>query len=108
MAKIRVTESEGLEEDLWVSSITAELGVDGESAGSGFYTGVVGDLPSLLQTLNLGDIVRFHLTQVIEWQYFERNQVKGAQVSRILRSRMSPAERAEFDASYDPFTFEEG
>jgi len=98
MAKIRVRESNPpVHEDIWVSSITR----DGEEV----YTGVVGDMPALLKSLNMSDIVRFSRNQIIEWQYFERNQIVGAQVTRVLRSRMSEAEREEHDAAFEPFVF---
>lgn len=98
MAKIRVRETNpDAEEDIWVSSITAEA--------NGTYTGVVGDVPAKLQTLNMSDIVRFAPSQVIEWQYFEREKIIGAQVTRILRSRMSEADRKAHDATFQPFHF---
>lgn len=98
MAKIRVREADPAStEDIWVSSITADA--------DGAYTGVVGDPPAKLTNLNMSDIVRFTPNQIIEWQYFEREKIVGAQVTRVHRSRMSEAERKAHDASI-PFAFE--
>lgn len=98
MVKIRVQETNpDAVEDIWVSSITAE--------GPNLYTGVVGDVPAKLQTLNMSDIVRFNPGQIIEWQYFEREKIVGAQVTRILRSRMSDTDRKAHDATFEPFHF---
>lgn len=109
MAKIRVRQSNPpITEDIWVSSITPEHSAKdpAQSGSAPSYTGVVGDIPAELTQLNMSDIVRFAPDQIIEWQYFEREKVVGAQVTRLRRNRMSEAERKEHDAAYEPFRFE--
>ncbi|MBU6300471.1 MAG: DUF2314 domain-containing protein [Verrucomicrobia bacterium] len=85
------------EEDLWLTGIVQ----DGDH-----YTAVVeSDPKALAAEFPMGTEVRFSPGEVVEWHYFKDDKVTGAQVTRILRQRMTPAQRAEHDVIY-PFPFE--
>ena len=85
------------EEDLWLTGIAK----DGEH-----YTAVVESDPKVLTgEFPMGTEVRFGPGEVVEWHYFKDDKVIGAQVTRILRQRMTPEQRAEHDVIY-PFPFE--
>lgn len=85
------------EEDLWMTGIAS----DGDH-----YTAVVESDPKLLAAeFPMGTEVRFGVGEVVEWHYFKDDKVVGAQVTRILRKRMTPEQRAEHDVIY-PFPFE--
>jgi uncharacterized protein YegJ (DUF2314 family) len=95
IAKVHAVTPQGAE-DLWLSGV----GEEGDAFG-----GAVESEPKTLTDLQVGQLVRFTLGEVVEWHYFQEDKVVGAQVTRVLRRRMTDAERAEHDVVY-PFPFE--
>ena len=95
IVKVQAATAKGAE-DLWLSSIAQD---------NGHYTAVVESDPTVLTDFQPGTEVRFSIGEVVEWHYFKEDKVVGAQVTRILRQRMTPEQRAEHDVIY-PFPFE--
>jgi uncharacterized protein YegJ (DUF2314 family) len=94
--KVHVTTEKG-EEDLWLTGIAKD---------SDHYTAVVESDPKvLIDEFPMGTEVRFGPGEVVEWHYFKDDKVVGAQVTRILRQRMTAEQRAEHDVIY-PFPFD--
>ncbi len=67
-----------------------------EPMPSGRYEGVVSNFPAA-EGLASGDQIEFGLDHVIEWMWVDDGKIRGAQVKRVLRSRMSEAERLADD-----------
>jgi len=95
IVKVHAVTAKGAE-DLWLSSMAQE---------DGHYTAVVESDPQVLTDFVIGTEVRFSLGDVVEWHYFKDDKVIGAQVTRVLRKRMTPEQRKEHDVVY-PFPFE--
>jgi uncharacterized protein YegJ (DUF2314 family) len=95
IVKVHAITAKGAE-DLWLSSIAQD---------NGHYTAIVESDPTVLTDFQPGTEVRFSIGEVVEWHYFKDDKVVGAQVTRILRKRMTPEQRAEHDVIY-PFPFE--
>ena len=95
IVKVHAITAKGAE-DLWLSSIAQD---------NGHYTAIVESDPKVLTDFQPGTEVRFSIGEVVEWHYFKDDKVVGAQVTRILRKRMTPEQRAEHDVIY-PFPFE--
>ena len=95
IVKVHAATAEGAE-DLWLSSAAK----DGDH-----YSAIVESDPTVLTGFPIGTEVRFGLGDVVEWHYFRDDKVIGAQVTRVLRQRMTPEERKEHDVIY-PFPFD--
>jgi len=95
IAKVHAVTAQGAE-DLWLSGVGAE----GEA-----FSGAVESEPKVLTEVQVGQLIRFTPGELVEWHYFQDDKVVGAQVTRVLRQRMSDAERAEHDVVY-PFPFD--
>lgn len=85
------------QEDLWMTGIAQD--------GDHFTAVVESDPKVLTEQFPMGTEVRFGPGDVVEWHYFKDDKVVGAQVTRILRQRMTPQEREEHDVAY-PFPFD--
>jgi uncharacterized protein YegJ (DUF2314 family) len=60
--------------------------------------GVVANEPNL-KTLRFMDTVECEPTQITDWMYIDRGKLVGGLTTRLIRKRMSPQERSEFDAN---------
>jgi len=76
-------------EHLWVEQIT----YDGD-----IFTGVIADVPIYIQRISYLDIVRVAREDITDWMIIEDGRVNGGYTLRVLRSRMSPQERKQFDS----------
>ncbi len=68
-------------------------------------SGILLSTPGWLKSIKPGDLVSFPDSQVSDWLFVEDGKARGAYTVKLLRSRMSPAERQEHDAA-SPFRFE--
>lgn len=68
-------------------------------------SGILLSTPGWLKSVREGDEVRFPYSRVSDWLYVEDGMARGAYTVKLLRSRMSPAERRSHDAAYS-FRFE--
>lgn len=68
-------------------------------------SGVLLSDPRSLKSVKEGDAVEFRSERVSDWLYVEDGKAVGAFTVKLLRSRMSDAERQSHDSGY-PFRFE--
>ncbi len=67
--------------------------------------GILLDTPGWLKSVKCGDQVRFPTGRITDWLYVENGKARGAFTEKLLRRRLSPAERREHDEGY-PFSFD--
>ena len=65
--------------------------------------GVIANEPRM-DSLRFMEEVTFDPSDVTDWMYVEGGRLVGGYTTRLIRDRMSPEERKEFDASA-PFKF---
>lgn len=99
MVKAYFADSHGGEngEHMWVQ-------FEGYEAGR--IRGTLISRPAHVDSVTEGDRVSFPLPNLSDWLYVEDGVARGAYTVKILRMRMSEAEREEHDRSY-PFLFED-
>jgi uncharacterized protein YegJ (DUF2314 family) len=61
------------------------------------FEGVVNNVPADLTGVAIGQNVMVEPNQISDWMYLENGKLMGGYTIRVLRDRMSPAERKEFD-----------
>jgi len=83
-------------EHMWVGSVD----FDGK-----MISGVLADTPRQLRSVKAGQRVSFPLDRLSDWLYVDGGKAMGAFTVRLLRTRMSDAERRAHD-NYYPFSFE--
>ncbi len=83
-------------EHMWVQ----EIDYDGETV-----SGVLVSTPQQVRSVQAGQTVQFPLERLSDWLYAEEGVVVGAFTVKLLRSRMTDAERQQHDSHY-PFRFE--
>jgi uncharacterized protein YegJ (DUF2314 family) len=66
---------------------------------NGQLYGIVGNEPEFTKQVAAGQRVVIDTTTVGDWSYLQGNRLIGGYTIKLLRSRMPPAERAEFDES---------
>jgi uncharacterized protein YegJ (DUF2314 family) len=93
--KARFTEG-STTEHMWVNEVRVEGDV---------FKGKVGNDPDNLKKVRFGQSCSIPRDRVSDWMYVENGKLVGGTTLRVLRDKMSPAERKKFDASL-PFTIE--
>jgi uncharacterized protein YegJ (DUF2314 family) len=76
------------QEHIWISSISKQ----GNS-----YSGIVDNVPQSIEGLEVDDTVVIDTTLMSDWMYVDHDTLKGAYTLRVLRDRMTPEEREQFD-----------
>ncbi len=66
---------------------------------NGRWYGTVDNTPEYTHEVKEGERVAFDTANVADWNYTRNGELVGGYSIRLLRSRMSAAERAEFDKS---------
>ena len=61
------------------------------------FHGRLGNEPEARLGIHEDDPVAVNAADVSDWMYFDGDKLKGGYTLRVLRSRLSPAERARFD-----------
>lgn len=84
-------------EHMWIGEI--EVTSEG-------YRGVLGNHPVHIQSIDVGSKVLVTREQVSDWMAIDDGKLVGGYTLRVQRARMSPEERAEFDAQM-AFTIED-
>lgn len=87
--KIRVAEGT-IVEHLWIT----EVRYDGS-----LLAGIVSNDPVDLVRVRPGDTLRVRPAEISDWMAIDRGRLVGGYSIRLLRARMSPADRARFDSS---------
>jgi uncharacterized protein YegJ (DUF2314 family) len=61
--------------------------------------------PLYISAVKSGDLVEARLPQLSDWLYVHSGRAVGAYTVQLLRSRMTPEQKAQHDSAY-PFSFE--
>ncbi|MBB4602755.1 uncharacterized protein YegJ (DUF2314 family) [Hymenobacter luteus] len=67
----------------------------------GQWYGTVDNTPEYTKQVVAGQKVRIDTAIVVDWNYTQNNHLVGGYTVKLLRNRMTPEERAEFDQSTD-------
>ncbi|OXA94910.1 DUF2314 domain-containing protein [Flavobacterium hercynium] len=62
------------------------------------YVGIVKNVPEYTKDVKYDDITEISNDEVSDWLYLDNGVVKGGYTLRLLRNRMTAAERKQFDA----------
>lgn len=79
-------------EHIWITDIYFR---DGQ------FHGTVGNTPSYTTEVEAGQQITVDLNKVSDWMYVYNGVLHGGYTLRVLRNRMSPEERNEFDKSLE-------
>jgi uncharacterized protein YegJ (DUF2314 family) len=93
--KVRLTDGHQVEH-VWLANV--------RHAGNRF-SGIINNTVEKLADRQIGDSVTVGLHQVSDWLAIDAGRLIGGYSIRLLRDRMSPAERAKFDQQV-PFRVE--
>ncbi|MBV6880805.1 DUF2314 domain-containing protein [Epilithonimonas ginsengisoli] len=86
--KARFAVDDGGGEHIWISDVQYD--------DNKFY-GVVDGKPISTHEVKFGDTIEVRYENITDWMYFDKNIVKGAFTTRVLRKRMSQEERNAMD-----------
>jgi uncharacterized protein YegJ (DUF2314 family) len=87
--KMRVEDRKHVEH-MWLDEVTFD--------GTRFH-GVINNEPDLVKNVKTGDPASVEASQISDWMFVDNGKLVGGYSVRLLRERMSPKERAEFDRS---------
>lgn len=62
--------------------------------------GQVGNVPENVPNINLGDKIEIEKNKLSDWFYIENERLIGGLTIRVLRDRMSPEEKKQFDQEF--------
>jgi uncharacterized protein YegJ (DUF2314 family) len=62
--------------------------------------GKVDNIPESITTIKLGDKIEIERTKISDWFYIVDNKLIGGLTIRVLRNRMTPVEKREFDQQF--------
>jgi uncharacterized protein YegJ (DUF2314 family) len=79
-------------EHIWIANITYR---DNE------YFGIINNLPEYTTTVKLGDTIQINKKDITDWMYIQNKTTYGGYTIRLLRERMSDAEKKQFDSEND-------
>lgn len=88
--KVRFAYGNNNGEHIWLKDITKKQGE---------YVGIVNNEPEYVPNLKLDDTIKVNKKDISDWMYFDNDILRGGFTMRLLRERMTPKERAEFDSS---------
>lgn len=77
-------------EFMWVTDVTHADGV---------FSGVVNNNPNHLKNVKFGDSITVPKEEIADWMFVENGVLRGGYSIRVLRKRLNPKERKEFDSS---------
>ena len=89
--KVMFPDQVGGSEHIWITDLVLE---------NGQYRGLVGNEPQYTILVEAGQEVTVDPEKISDWMYVEDGKLRGGYTLRVLRGRMSPHERAEFDRSF--------
>ena len=87
--KMAFVDSNGTEH-MWLSPVS----YDGKS-----FHGTVNNEPEKVKSVKIGQKVSVEPSKISDWMYVENRKLVGGYTLRVLRDKMSPAERVDFDKS---------
>ncbi|MCB2409864.1 DUF2314 domain-containing protein [Hymenobacter lucidus] len=80
--------ADGFQEHIWLGNLTVK--------GDSIY-GVIDNEPEYTKAVIMGQRVAIHKDSITDWNYTKNSRLVGGYSIRVIRNRMSPKERAEFD-----------
>ncbi len=83
-------------EHMWL----ADVAYDGKN-----FTGKIDNEPEIVSNVKLGQAVTIAPSEISDWMYVENGKLVGGETIRVMRNKLSGAERSNFDKSV-PFKFE--
>jgi uncharacterized protein YegJ (DUF2314 family) len=78
-------------EHIWLTSL--------ESKDEKLF-GLVDNLPANVTSIKLGDKVEINQDKISDWFYIDDGKLVGGMTIRVIRSRMKPSERKQFDKQF--------
>jgi uncharacterized protein YegJ (DUF2314 family) len=78
-------------EHIWLVNIESK---DGKLLGQ------VDNVPESVTSIKLGDKIEIERNKISDWFYIEDNKLIGGLTIRVLRDRMTPVEKTEFDRQF--------
>ncbi|MDC8098541.1 DUF2314 domain-containing protein [Chryseobacterium rhizosphaerae] len=75
-------------EHIWISEV--------QHVDNKFY-GIVDGKPISTGEVKFGDTIEINSQNITDWMYIDKNIVKGAYTTRVLRKRISQQERTQMD-----------
>jgi uncharacterized protein YegJ (DUF2314 family) len=87
--KIRVAEGEA-REHFWLSNVRYDGSV---------FSGEIDNEPETVNTVKMGQAVSARPGEISDWMFVDHGKLVGGYTTRVLRDRLSPHDRAEFDRS---------
>lgn len=78
-------------EHIWLSEVT--------KTGGKFY-GKIDNLPEEVTSVELGQTIQIDPSKISDWFYVDNGKLVGGLTIRVIRDRMSPAERKQLDQEF--------
>ncbi len=88
--KVRFAYGEKNGEHIWLREITKNKGE---------YVGIVNNEPEYIPNLKIDDTIKINKKNISDWMYLDDDILRGGFTIQLLRNRMSPSERAQFDSA---------
>ena len=93
--KVKISEADA-REHFWLSDVRYDGSV---------FSGKIANDPDVVTTVEFGQAVSARPAEISDWMYVDHGKLVGGYTTRVLRDRLSPSDRAEFDRSV-PFKVE--
>lgn len=90
--KVRLKSTEGYEH-IWCDNVSF-------NAESNTFSAQIANDPRNLPDLKYGDFIRVKRDEISDWVVIANGEATGAYTIKVLRSRMDPAQKREFDKGY--------
>lgn len=88
--------SEGHSEHVWISNVKL---VDGK------FTGPLDNNPLYIKKYKVGDIISVAPEEISDWYAISGGRIHGGYTIYLVRARMSPQQRADFDKTFPYFKY---
>jgi uncharacterized protein YegJ (DUF2314 family) len=75
--------------------------IDGITMINHNLVGVIANNPVSINEIKIGDTITIDKNRISDWMYFKGKAVHGGYTIKLLRKRMSPDERSQFDLESD-------
>ncbi|QSB26253.1 YegJ family protein [Flavobacterium sp. CLA17] len=86
--KVKFETSDGGGEHIWLTDIEYK---------NGRYSGILDNEPEYITEYKVGDKIEVDNSKISDWMYIENGKLFGGYTIKLLRTRMTEAEREQFD-----------
>lgn len=87
--KVKFETSNGGGEHIWLTDVQYK---------DGRYSGTLDNEPEYITEYKIGDKIEVDNSKISDWMYIENGKLFGGHTIKLLRVRMTEAEREQFDA----------